>query len=101
MQPGRAPHAEGLGRIHAPARERPAINDGLDAMSGPDSGLAVHVGRLAREFRGYEFGTCLTWDGRALIALRKGSLSRPGVCAVITDDVDEMREALSEPGPDG
>ena len=57
------------------------------------SGLDGHVGSLAREFRGFRFGTCLTWDGRALTAERRDP-DEPGVCMVITPDPDEMRAVL-------
>ena len=63
------------------------------------SALDVHVADLAGEFDSYNFGTCITWDGPALIALRKDRGAAPGTCAVITPDVDEMRAALLEDSP--
>lgn len=57
--------------------------------------------KLAAEFGDYHFGTCHTWDGRALTAVRKRDAEGPGVCVVITPDADEMRRALLEnPAPD-
>jgi len=57
---------------------------------------------LEAEFGRYHFGTCHTWDGRSLTAVRKPGEDGPGVCVVITPDVEEMRAALrGEPGPGG
>lgn len=63
------------------------------------AGAGLHAERLAKEFPQYDFGTCATWDGPALIALRKDRGAAPGTCAVITADVDEMRAALLEEAP--
>jgi hypothetical protein len=49
---------------------------------------------LAAEFPGYDFGTQQTWDGTSIIAVRQRGSDRPGLCVVITADVDEMRRAL-------
>ena len=54
------------------------------------------LSELAAEFPGYEFSTQRTWEGVSLIAVRQGSSDRPGLCVVITPDLDEMRRALLE-----
>lgn len=58
-----------------------------------DIRLGAAVADLAAEFAGYDFGTCATWDGRALTARRQDP-DEPGVCLVITPDPDEMRAVL-------
>jgi len=52
------------------------------------------LSELAAEFPGYEFSTQRTWEGVSLIAVREDGCDRPGVCVVITPDLDEMRRAL-------
>ena len=52
--------------------------------------------RLAAEFPGYEFATQQTWDGISIVARRQEGCVRPGLYAVVTDDLDEMRRALVE-----
>lgn len=61
------------------------------------------LSELAAEFPGYDFGTQRTWDGVSIIAIRQDGTERPGLCVVITADVDEMRLALleGEGRPDG
>ena len=54
------------------------------------------LSELAAEFPGYEFSTQRTWEGVSLIAVRQDSSERPGLCVVITPDLDEMRRALQE-----
>ena len=54
------------------------------------------LSELAAEFPGYDFGTQRTWDGVSIIAIRQDGSERPGLCVVITADVDEMRLALLE-----
>jgi hypothetical protein len=54
------------------------------------------LSELAAEFPGYDFGTQQTWDGVSIIAIRQDGTARPGLCVVITADVDEMRLALLE-----
>ena len=54
------------------------------------------LSKLAAEFPGYEFSTQRTWEGVSLIAVRQGGSDRPGLCVVITPDLDEMRRALHE-----
>ena len=49
---------------------------------------------LAAEFPGYEFARQQTWDGLSIIARRQGGCLRPGLYAVVTGDLDEMRRAL-------
>jgi hypothetical protein len=61
-------------------------------MGSESAGLS----ELAAEFPGYDFGTQPTWDGTAIIAVRQDGMERPGLCVVITADVDEMRDALLE-----
>jgi hypothetical protein len=54
------------------------------------------LSELAAEFPGYHFGTQRTWDGTSVIAVRQEGSERPGLCVVITADLDEMRRALLE-----
>jgi hypothetical protein len=54
------------------------------------------LSELAAEFPGYEFSTQRTWEGVSLIAVRQDGSERPGLCVVITPDLDEMRRALLE-----
>jgi hypothetical protein len=54
------------------------------------------LSELAAEFPGFDFGTQRTWDGVSIIAIRQDGTERPGLCVVITADVDEMRLALLE-----
>ena len=61
-------------------------------MGSESAGLS----ELAAEFPGYDFGTQPTWDGTSIIAVRQDGMERPGLCVVITADVDEMRDALLE-----
>src|SRR5579864_3693844 len=58
--------------------------------------VAAGLSKLAAEFPGYEFSTQRTWEGIALIAVRQDGSARPGLYAVITADLDEMRDALLE-----
>jgi len=59
-------------------------------------GESAGLNELAAEFPGYDFGTQRTWDGTSIIAVRPDGSERPGLCVVITADVDEMRSALLE-----
>jgi hypothetical protein len=61
-------------------------------MGSESAGLS----ELAAEFPGYHFGTQRTWDGTSVIAVRQDGSERPGLCVVITADLDEMRHALLE-----
>jgi hypothetical protein len=60
----------------------------------PVTGASPELSELAAEFPGYEFATQQTWDGISIIAMRHGGCARPGLYAVVTDDVDEMRRTL-------
>jgi hypothetical protein len=60
------------------------------------AGVPADLSELAAEFPGYEFATQQTWDGISIVARRHGGCARPGLYAVITDDLDEMRRALLE-----
>ncbi len=60
------------------------------------TGAPAELSELAAEFPGYEFGTQQTWDGPSIIARRHGGGARPGLYAVVANDVDEMRRALLE-----
>ena len=60
------------------------------------TGAPAELSELAAEFPGYEFATQPTWDGISIIARRHGDCARPGLYAVVTDDLDEMRGALLE-----
>jgi hypothetical protein len=58
--------------------------------------LARELSELAVEFPGYEFATQQTWDGTSIVARRHGGGTRPGLYAVVTGDLDEMRRTLLE-----
>ena len=58
--------------------------------------LSQRLTTLAAEFPGYEFATQQTWGGVSIVARRYGGCVRPGLYAVVTDDLDEMRRALVE-----
>ena len=60
------------------------------------TGVPAELSELAAEFPGYEFATQQTWDGISIIATRCGGCARPGLYAVVTDDLDEMRRVLLE-----
>ena len=60
------------------------------------TGVAAELSGLAAEFPGYEFGMQRTWSGVAITAVRHDGSARPGLYAVVTDDPDEMRQALLE-----
>jgi hypothetical protein len=60
------------------------------------TGIAAELTGLAAEFPGYEFATQPTWGGISIIARRHGGCARPGLYAVVTDDLDEMRHVLFE-----
>jgi hypothetical protein len=60
------------------------------------TGAAAELNGLAAEFPGYEFATQQTWDGISIVARRQGGCVRPGLYAVVTDDLEEMRRALRE-----
>jgi hypothetical protein len=60
------------------------------------TGASAELSELAAEFPGYEFATQQTWDGISIIATRRGGGARPGLYAVVTDDVDEIRRVLLE-----
>lgn len=58
--------------------------------------VPAELSELAAEFPGYEFTRQQTWDGISIVAIRHGGSARPGLYAVVTDDLDEMRGALLE-----
>ena len=60
------------------------------------TGEPAELSELAAECPDYEFATQQTWDGISIIARRHGGGARPGLYAVVTNDVDEMRRALLE-----
>ena len=60
------------------------------------TGAPAELSELAAEFPGFEFATQQTWDGISIIATRHDGCARPGLYAVVTDDLDEMRYALVE-----
>jgi hypothetical protein len=57
------------------------------------------LGRLAKEFRRFNFATLRMRDGTSLAAWRREA-DEPGLYAVITDDADELLEALREDAED-
>ena len=60
------------------------------------TGLPAQLCELAAEFPDYEFGTQQTAGGIAVIATRQGGCAQPGLYAVVTGDLAEMRRALLE-----
>ena len=75
------------------------------ALRRPARTLESALGRLAAEFRRFDFATLRMRDGISLAAVRRKP-GEPGLYAVITDDADEMLRALREdaedfpPGPE-
>ena len=67
----------------------------------PVTGVAAELSGLAAEFPGYEFATQRSWDGISIVARRHEGCARPGLYAVVTGDLDEMRRALLEHQPPG
>lgn len=61
------------------------------------TGLPAELSELAAEFPGYEFATQQTSGGISIIATRHGGCAQPGLYAVVTGDLDELRRALREP----
>ncbi len=60
------------------------------------AGVAAGLSELAAEFPGYEFSMQQTWEGVSLSAVRQDGSARPGLYAVITADLEEMRHALRD-----
>ena len=60
------------------------------------TGIPTELSGLAAEFPGYDFTTQQTWDGISIIARRHGGGARPGLYAVVANDLDEMRRVLLE-----
>jgi hypothetical protein len=60
------------------------------------TGAPAELSELSAEFPGYEFATQQRRDGISISARRREGCARPGVYAVVTNDVDEMRRALLE-----
>jgi hypothetical protein len=58
--------------------------------------LPAELSELAAEFPGYDFATQPTWGGISIIATRRGGCAQPGLYAVVTGDLDEMRRVLLE-----
>lgn len=69
------------------------------AVRIPGRSLEGALRRLAAEFRRFDFGIQRTSDGNSIAAVRRKP-DEPGLYAVITDDVDEMRDALLEDAED-
>jgi hypothetical protein len=63
------------------------------------TGAPAELSELAAEFPGYEFATQQTWDGISIIARRHEGGARPGLYAVVVNDLDEMRRVLLEQEP--
>ena len=66
-------------------------------MTGEEQGLrhvAAVVARVAAEFPAYCIDTQRTWGGFSLVAVRRDGVAQPGVYAVITGDLAELRRAL-------
>ncbi len=60
------------------------------------TGAQAELSELAAEFPGYEFATQQTWGGISIVATRQEGCARPGLYAVVTGDLDEMRRVLLE-----
>jgi hypothetical protein len=58
--------------------------------------LPAELSELAAEFPDYEFAKQRTWGGISILATRRGGCAQPGLYAVVTGDLDEMRRALLE-----
>jgi hypothetical protein len=65
-------------------------------MAASTDPLSQRLSGLAAEFPGFQFATQQTWGGTSILATRHGGGLRPGLYAVVTDDVDEMRRTLLE-----
>ena len=63
------------------------------------TGAPAELSELAAEFPDYEFATQQTWDGISIIARRHEGGARPGLYAVVVNDVDEMRALLEQERP--
>jgi hypothetical protein len=63
---------------------------------GAAADLPAGLNELAAEFPGYEFAKQRTWGGISIIATRRGGCAQPGLYAVVTGDLDEMRRVLLE-----
>lgn len=62
--------------------------------------MVSEVARAAAEFPGYCISTQRTYGGFSLVAVRRDGTERPGIYAVIADDLDELRRTLkNEPMP--
>ena len=60
------------------------------------TGLPGELSGLEAEFPGYEFVVQQAWGGISISARRREGCARPGVYAVVTGDLEEMRRALLE-----
>jgi hypothetical protein len=60
------------------------------------TGAPAELSGLAAEFPDYEFATQQTWGGIAIIARRQEGCARPGLYAIVTGDLDEIRRAIRE-----
>ena len=61
--------------------------------------LPAELSELAAKFPDYDFATQRTWAGISVIATRRGGCAQPGLYAVVTGDLDEMRRVLLEHEP--
>jgi hypothetical protein len=60
------------------------------------TGRPAELSELAAEFPDYEFATQQTWGGISIIATRHEGCAQPGLYAVVSGDLDELRRALLE-----
>ena len=60
------------------------------------TGIPAELSGLAAEFPGYDFAVQQAWGGTSIVARRRRGCASPGLYAVVTDDPDEMRQALLE-----
>jgi len=56
----------------------------------------AELSELAMQFPGYEFATQQTWHGVSIGARRRGDCAQPGLYAIVSADLDELRRALVE-----
>jgi hypothetical protein len=56
--------------------------------------VAEEVVSASKEFPGYSISTQRTYGGVSLVAVRRNGTEQPGVYAVITGDLAELRSVL-------
>jgi hypothetical protein len=56
--------------------------------------VASEITRASAEFPDYHIGSQRVYDGFSFVAVCRDGAERPGIYAVITDDLAELRRAL-------